>query len=141
MPAGGAGPPTEISATRRPAIRNHRDAAGARRDSRGVELRGHSAAAARAAAVGVALAADGRIADARVALGGVGSKPWRARRAEALLVGEPPQPALFATAAAVALEGAQTQQQNAFKVELARRTLTRALRRAASTEEISWTAG
>ncbi len=93
------------------------------------------------AAVGVALAADGRIADARVALGGVGSKPWRARRAEALLVGEPPQPALFATAAAVALEGAQTQQQNAFKVELARRTLTRALRRAASTEEISWTAG
>ncbi len=66
------------------------------------------------------------IASARIALGGVGTKPWRATKAEQLLKGRPSE-ALYTAAANAALEGAQPQTFNAFKIELARRTIVRAL--------------
>jgi xanthine dehydrogenase YagS FAD-binding subunit len=67
------------------------------------------------------------IRDARVALGGVGAKPWRSHEAERALVGHPATAATFRAAADAALAGARPQTQNAFKVELAKRTLVRAL--------------
>lgn len=80
------------------------------------------------ASAAVALAVeDGAIAFARMALGGVGTKPWRVLEAEELLVGGPPNQERFAAAAEVMLRGASPLPQNAFKVELARRTLVRAL--------------
>ncbi|TDH34467.1 xanthine dehydrogenase family protein subunit M [Pseudohoeflea suaedae] len=73
---------------------------------------------------------DGRIAEARIALGGVAAKPWRAAEAEASLVGiEPSQPA-FARAGEIALASAHPSGANAFKIELARRIVTRVLTRA-----------
>jgi xanthine dehydrogenase YagS FAD-binding subunit len=80
------------------------------------------------AAAAVALVSEnGMIRQARVALGGVGTKPWRARSAEAALVGAKLAPESFAAAAERALEGARPREQNGFKVNLARRTLVRAL--------------
>ena len=64
---------------------------------------------------------------ARVALGGVATKPWRARAAEEALAGHPPSEPLFRHAADAALAGAEPRKYNAFKIELARRTLVRAL--------------
>jgi xanthine dehydrogenase YagS FAD-binding subunit len=69
----------------------------------------------------------GRIRDARVALGGVGTKPWRSRLAEAALVGHAPSPALFRAAAEAELRSAVPHGENAFKIELAKRTMVRAL--------------
>ena len=74
------------------------------------------------------LAHDGVIADARVALGGVATKPWRARRAETSLLGVPAVPAAFAAAADAELAAAVVREHNAFKVELARRVIIRGLR-------------
>jgi xanthine dehydrogenase YagS FAD-binding subunit len=74
----------------------------------------------------------GTVRDARIALGGVATKPWRARDAERALIGKPPSVESFRRAAAIALEGATPRDDNAFKVELARRTLLRALQRGAS---------
>ncbi len=71
--------------------------------------------------------ASGQIERARIGLGGVASKPWRAAAAERVLVGQPPSPEVFAKAAAAALAGSRSQPGNAFKIELARRTLVRAL--------------
>jgi xanthine dehydrogenase YagS FAD-binding subunit len=70
---------------------------------------------------------DGVIADVRVALGGVGTKPWRARRAEDLLRGGPARREAFAAAAAAELSDAVVHQHNAFKVELAQRAIVRGL--------------
>jgi xanthine dehydrogenase YagS FAD-binding subunit len=70
---------------------------------------------------------DGVIADARLALGGVGTKPWRARRAEAEMIGAPAEEATFRRAAAAELEGAVTREHNAFKVTLAQRAAVRGL--------------
>jgi xanthine dehydrogenase YagS FAD-binding subunit len=70
---------------------------------------------------------DGVIAEARVALGGVATKPWRARRAERILVGAPAEPDIFALAAHEELAPAMPRRFNAFKVELAERTVVRAL--------------
>jgi xanthine dehydrogenase YagS FAD-binding subunit len=70
---------------------------------------------------------DGTIAEVRLALGGVATKPWRARRAEASLLGQPATPAAFAAAAAAELAPAAPRALNAFKVELARRAIVRAL--------------
>ncbi|MEB3180111.1 MAG: xanthine dehydrogenase family protein subunit M [Nostocaceae cyanobacterium] len=70
---------------------------------------------------------NGTITSARVALGGVGTKPWRSGEAEAALQGQPPTLESFREAAEVALAPAKPLQQNAFKVELAKRTLVRAL--------------
>jgi CO/xanthine dehydrogenase FAD-binding subunit len=81
---------------------------------------------------GVALTTEnGAIREARVALGGVGTIPWRARGAEELLRGAPATSATFQAAAEAALEGASTVSGTAFKVELAKRTLVRALETAA----------
>jgi xanthine dehydrogenase YagS FAD-binding subunit len=69
----------------------------------------------------------GTIKTARVALGGVGTKPWRSKEAEAQLVGQHPSPEVFRKAADAALASAKPQPGNAFKVDLAKRTLIRAL--------------
>ena len=70
---------------------------------------------------------DGAVADVRLALGGVGTKPWRARRAERSLLGRPAEQASFAEAAAEELAAAAPRPLNAFKVELAQRAIVRAL--------------
>jgi xanthine dehydrogenase YagS FAD-binding subunit len=70
---------------------------------------------------------DGAVAEVRLALGGVGTKPWRARRAEAALLGRPADEASFAAAARQELAQATPRRQNAFKVELAQRAIVRAL--------------
>jgi xanthine dehydrogenase YagS FAD-binding subunit len=69
----------------------------------------------------------GTVRTARVALGGVATTPWRSPEAEAVLRGGRPGPALFQAAADAALAGAVPRRHNAFKVELARRTLVHAL--------------
>ena len=74
---------------------------------------------------------DGLITGARLAFGGIATKPWRARRAEAALVGGPAQEASFRRAAAAELEQAVVGRHNAFKVELATRAAVRALTQAA----------
>jgi CO/xanthine dehydrogenase FAD-binding subunit len=70
---------------------------------------------------------DGVIGEARVALGGVGTIPWRVLGAEQVLRGAPAQLQTFRAAAEAALEGAWTVPGTAFKVELGKRTLVRAL--------------
>lgn len=65
----------------------------------------------------------GRIADVRVALGGVGTKPWRAWRAEESLRGQPAGEGAFRSAADAELARANVLRDNGFKVELARRTI------------------
>jgi len=74
---------------------------------------------------------DGRIQEARIALGGVAHKPWRDREAEARLKGEPATRDTFARTADAILRGARGFEHNAFKIELARRTILRALSQAA----------
>jgi len=69
----------------------------------------------------------GRVAEVRLALGGVGTRPWRARRAEARLLGAPATPEAFASAADDELRDAVTRPQNAFKVPFAKRAIVRAL--------------
>ena len=83
-----------------------------------------------AAAVGLDVA-DGKIRAARIALGGVATKPWRAAEAEQALVGQPPNRASFERAAAAALVDPKPRRDNAFKVALAKRTIVRAL-------ELAW---
>ncbi|HEV7499142.1 MAG TPA: xanthine dehydrogenase family protein subunit M [Vicinamibacteria bacterium] len=75
---------------------------------------------------------SGKVRQARVALGGVATKPWRALEAEKALIGSAPLAAAFAAAAEAALRGAQPQAHNGFKVELCKRTVTRALEHAAA---------
>lgn len=77
---------------------------------------------------------DGRIRTGRVALGGVATLPWRAVAAERVLRGAPATSERFRAAADAALEGARPLPDNAFKVELARRTVVRALETAAGVE-------
>jgi xanthine dehydrogenase YagS FAD-binding subunit len=76
---------------------------------------------------------NGTVNRARIALGGVGTKPWRAPEAEAALVGLPATKENFRKAAEAALRDAKPQSQNGFKVELARRCLTHALQTAVTT--------
>jgi len=74
----------------------------------------------------------GSVTRARIAMGGVGTKPWRSPEAEAALVGQPANAATFGKAAEAALGGAKPQSQNAFKIELAKRCVTHALQTAAA---------
>ena len=76
---------------------------------------------------------NGVIREARVGLGGVATVPWRARGAEDMLRGAPPSEETFRAAAEAALVGATPHRENAFKVELAKRTVVRAL---ATLEEV-----
>jgi xanthine dehydrogenase YagS FAD-binding subunit len=69
----------------------------------------------------------GSIEFARVALGGVGTKPWRSLEAERALVGRKASPETFRAAAEAALQDARPQSENAFKIELAKRCLVHAL--------------
>lgn len=83
----------------------------------------------------VALAVEGGIVrDARVAMGGVGTKPWRLSAVEAALAGQPATEAAFRTASALAGEAAEPYGQNAFKVKLMPRIVFRALTGVASGE-------
>lgn len=75
--------------------------------------------------------ARGKIAEARIALGGVAAKPWRAREAEKLLAGAP-DAENFRRAAEAALAEAKPSGDNEFKIELARRVIVRALMLAAA---------
>jgi xanthine dehydrogenase YagS FAD-binding subunit len=70
----------------------------------------------------------GRISRARIALGGVGTKPWRSTEAEDVLAGQLVGERAFRRAADAALRDARPQSQNGFKVELARRCLVHALK-------------
>jgi len=72
--------------------------------------------------------ANGNITRARVALGGVGTKPWRSPEAEAALTGKPATDVIFLHAAEAALRSAKPQSENKFKIELAKRCLMHALR-------------
>jgi xanthine dehydrogenase YagS FAD-binding subunit len=83
-----------------------------------------------ASAAVVVTVEGGRVARARIALGGVGTKPWRSTEAEALLAGAPVGEPAFRKAAEAALRDAKPQSQNGFKVELARRCLVYALKEA-----------
>ena len=67
------------------------------------------------------------IADVRIALGGVGTIPWRAPEAEAALRGKTASREAFRAAAEIALRDARPQTENGFKIELAKRCLTQAL--------------
>jgi xanthine dehydrogenase YagS FAD-binding subunit len=69
----------------------------------------------------------GRIRKARIALGGVGTRPWRSPEAEHALEGKAADETTFRAAADAALRNAKPQRDNAFKVELAKRCLIRAL--------------
>jgi xanthine dehydrogenase YagS FAD-binding subunit len=73
---------------------------------------------------------DGVVSAARLALGGVGTVPWRARLAEQHLLGAPATPERFAAAAAAELAAATPRPDNAFMVALARRAIVRGLTRA-----------
>jgi xanthine dehydrogenase YagS FAD-binding subunit len=74
----------------------------------------------------------GKTSHVRIALGGVGSKPWRCHDAERALQGQAPSLENFAAAAAVALRDAVPQSENGFKIDLAQRCLTHALATVAS---------
>ena len=96
-----------------------------------VKVRDRTSFAFALASAAVALDLNGTmVRDARVALGGVGTKPWRSPEAEDALRGKPATIASYRTAADAALAGAVPRAHNGFKVELARRTLVRALSRA-----------
>jgi xanthine dehydrogenase YagS FAD-binding subunit len=86
-----------------------------------------------AAAVALDLA-DGTVREARIALGGVATAPWRAREAEDALRGQPVTDTTLNAAAERAFAGAQPRGENAFKLELGKRTLMRAVRQAAAME-------
>jgi xanthine dehydrogenase YagS FAD-binding subunit len=67
------------------------------------------------------------VKDCRVALGGVGTKPWRSPEAEAALKDQPVGEKTYRAAADAALKEAKPREHNRFKVELAKRALVRAL--------------
>jgi xanthine dehydrogenase YagS FAD-binding subunit len=79
------------------------------------------------AAVAVTLS-QGKIASARFALGGVGTRPWRVLEAERALIGQTPNETAFRNAADICLKGARPQSQNGFKIELAKRCVVHAFR-------------
>jgi xanthine dehydrogenase YagS FAD-binding subunit len=81
-----------------------------------------------ASAAVILKAENDRISYARVALGGVGTKPWRSKEAEHALTGATVSESSFRNAAEAALQGARPQSQNGFKIELAKRCLAHALK-------------
>ena len=70
---------------------------------------------------------NGKINNSRIALGGVATKPWRSAAAEKVLNGAPANTQTYRTAAEAAMAGAKPHKFNAFKIELAKRTIVRAL--------------
>ena len=75
----------------------------------------------------VAEVSGGKISYIRVALGGVGTKPWRSHEAEAALLHQPAGGAAFHRAATMAVRDARPQSENGFKVELTKRCVAHAL--------------
>jgi xanthine dehydrogenase YagS FAD-binding subunit len=93
-----------------------------------VKLRDRASYEFALASAAAALQLEGpTIRRARLALGGVATKPWRALEAEALLTGSTANQAIFRSAADVALAGAVPRRHNAYKIELAKRAIVRAL--------------
>lgn len=70
---------------------------------------------------------DRTIRAARIALGGVGTRPWRARSAEEALIGQPANLETFAHVAAIAMDGAKSYGQNGFKIALGQQAIVRNL--------------
>ena len=115
------------------AVRLPAEAAGFASHARYLKIRERTSFAFAVVSAAAALRLDGGVvAEGRIALGGVALKPWRAREAEALLAGAQPEPAVFRRAAEAALEDARPSGDNAFKIELARRIVVRALTLAAA---------
>src|SRR6202166_21766 len=83
-----------------------------------------------ASAAVVITVASGNVTKARIALGGVGTKPWRSPEAEGALVGKPANAATFRKSAEAAMRHAKPQSENGFKIELAKRCLAHALKMA-----------
>ncbi len=84
--------------------------------------------AAASAAVGLEFEADGKtVRDIRIALGGVATKPWRARTVEAALIGKVLEPELVRKASLLVMEGATDHGANHYKIDLAPRVITRAV--------------
>ncbi len=114
-------------------VRLPADAAGFAGHTRYLKVRERTSYAFAVASAAASLRLEGGvIVEARIALGGVALKPWRARAAEASLVGKPADASYFRAAAALALADATPSGGNAFKIELARRIVTRALGLAAA---------
>jgi xanthine dehydrogenase YagS FAD-binding subunit len=102
------------------------------RHSHYLKVRDRASYAFALVSVAAALDMDGsRIRQARVVMGGVAHKPWRSAEAEAVLVGQTADAATFRLAAEAALRDARPLAHNAYKVELGRRSMVRALMRAA----------
>jgi xanthine dehydrogenase YagS FAD-binding subunit len=96
--------------------------------SRYLKVRDRASYAFALVSVAAALRVEGgRIRDARVALGGVGTKPWRSLAAEQALAGKAPTRAAYVAAAQAAMADAKPQKHNTFKVGLAQRAIVRAL--------------
>jgi xanthine dehydrogenase YagS FAD-binding subunit len=75
---------------------------------------------------------DGKVKEVRLALGGVAHKPWRAHKAEAALAGQPATERHFVAAADAELADANPLSGNAFKIDLARRTMAAVLQELAA---------
>jgi xanthine dehydrogenase YagS FAD-binding subunit len=86
-----------------------------------------------ASAAVVVTVKSGKMTRARIALGGVGTKPWRSIEAERELTDQSATEAVFRKAAEAALRDAKPQSENGFKVELAKRCLMHALKLATKT--------
>lgn len=103
--------------------------------SKYLKIRDRESYAYALASAAVALRMDGEtVQDVRLGLGGVATVPWRAREAEAVLRGGQLTEARMKQAAETAFAGASTTEENAFKVDLGKRTLIRALTETAKME-------
>jgi xanthine dehydrogenase YagS FAD-binding subunit len=97
-----------------------------------VKVRDRASYAFALVSVAAALQMDGHtVKSARIALGGVAHKPWRAHAAEQMLAGHPLTDTNVKNAAAAALRDAQPQRDNRFKIELAQHAIVRAVNQAA----------
>ena len=115
------------------AVRLPPEAAGFAAHARYLKVRERTSYAFAVVSAAAALRMEGgSIVEARIALGGVAAKPWRARAAEQILAGAPPDRSAFRHAAEATLAGAKPSGDNAFKIELARRIITRTLTLAAA---------
>ena len=115
------------------AVRLPAEAAGFAANARYLKLRDRTSYAFAVVSAAAALRIEqGAVKEARIAMGGVAAKPWRAREAEQILAGARPDTAAFRRAAAAALGAAKPSGDNAFKIELARRVVMRALALAAA---------
>jgi xanthine dehydrogenase YagS FAD-binding subunit len=99
--------------------------------SRYLKVRDRASYAFALVSVAAALQMDGNtVKSARVALGGVAHKPWRAHATEQALAGKSLDQATLQSAAALAVQGARPQRDNAFKIALAQRAIVRAVQQA-----------